>query len=135
MLKLKKYIFFLLASTTIFLFTACGESTNDISVKDKVVILHSIGITGCLFLENYGNTKLDEQNAVKNMGYTTKSNSVTCETYGKRRTYLDSYNNIDTNIPACAELTFTQIQEAFPSEDLSFYENKDKSCVLSFDLI
>jgi len=46
-----------------------------------------------------------------------------------------AYDNIDANLDAeCAELTLAQIQEAFPDEDLSIYENKDKSCVLSFDL-
>ena len=135
MFNLKKYTLFLLIATTTLFFTACGESTKNITAKDKVVIIHSLGATGCLFLEGYGNAKLDEQNAVKNTGYTTKSNSVSCETYGKTRTSLDSYNNIDANIPECAELTFAQIQESFPSEDLSFYENNDKSCVLSFDVI
>jgi len=133
MFHLKKYtLLFTLAST--FFFIACGESTNTISAKDKVVILHSVGVTGCLFLENYGNAKLEEQDAVKNTGYTSKNNSVTCSTYGKTSTDIYSYNDIDANIPECAELTFAEIQEAFPNEDLSFYENKDKSCVLSFDL-
>jgi len=135
MFNIQKYTLLFSLLTSTLLFTACGESTNEISAKDKVVILHSVGVTGCLFLENYGNAKLDEQNAVKNTGYTSKDNTITCATYGKTRSTIDSYNNIDANIPECAELTFAQIQEAFPNEDLSFYENNDKSCVLSFDLI
>jgi len=124
----------IILSVTGLLITACGESTSTISAKDKVVILHSIGITGCFFLEQYGNAKLEAQNSVKNIGYTSKSNSVTCSTYGKQSSYIDSYNNIDANIPECVEFTFAQIQEAFPTEDFSFYENSSKSCVLSFNL-
>ena len=134
MFKFKKYSLLLTIAVTSLIFSACGESTDEISAKDKVVILHSVGVTGCLFLENYGNSKLEQQDAVKNTGYSSKDNSVTCMTYGKTSSNLDSYNNIDANIPECSELTFTQIQEAFPNEDLSFYENNDKSCVLSFDL-
>ena len=118
------------------LLSGCGETTNEISSKDKVVILHDVGISGCLLLENFGNKKLEEQNAVKNTSYTSKSNNVSCSTYGKTETTIASYDNIDANLDAeCAELTLDQIQEAFPQEDLSFYENKDKSCVLSFDVI
>jgi len=118
------------------LLSGCGETTDEISSKDKVVILHDVGVSGCLLLENFGNTKLEEQNAVKNTGYTSKSNDVSCSTYGKTETTIASYDNIDANLDAeCAELTLDQIQEAFPEEDLSIYENKDKSCVLSFDLI
>ena len=126
----------LLASTllTAMLLTGCGESTDEISAKDKVVILHDVGVTGCLLLENFGNSKLEEQDAVTNTDYTSKSNDVTCDTYSKVKGDLDSYNNIDANIPECLEFTLADIQEAFPEEDLSIYENKDKSCVLSFDL-
>ena len=118
------------------LLSGCGETTDEISSKDKVVILHDVGVSGCLLLENFGNKKLEEQDAVKNTGYTSKSNDVSCNTYGKTETTIASYDNIDANLDAeCAELTLDQIQEAFPKEDLSIYENKDKSCVLSFDLI
>ena len=117
------------------LLSGCGESTNEISDKDKVIVLHDVGAAGCLLLENLGNSKLEEQDAVKNTGYTSKDNDVSCSTYGKTRTTVASYDNIDANLDAeCAELTLAQIQEAFPDEDLSIYENKDKSCVLSFDL-
>ena len=129
-----KNILFVSALMTTILLTGCGESTDEISAKDKVVILHDVGVTGCLLLENYGNSKLEEQDAVKNIDYTSKNNDVTCGTYGKIKGDLDSYNNIDANIPECLEFTLAQIQEAFPEEDLSIYENKDKSCVLSFDL-
>ena len=118
------------------LLSGCGETTDEISSKDKVVILHDVGVSGCLLLENFGNSKLEEQNAVKNTAYTSKSNDVSCSTYGKTETTIASYDNIDANLDAeCAELILDQIQEAFPEEDLSIYENKDKSCVLSFDLI
>jgi len=134
MFNLQKFTLPLSLLTSMILITACGESTDEISAKDKVVILHSVGVTGCLFLEKYGNSKLEEQNVVKNTGYSSKSNSINCSTYAKARTDIYSYNDIDANIPECAELTFSEIQEAFPNEDLSFYENKNKSCVLSFDL-
>jgi len=118
------------------LLSGCGETTDEIGSKDKVVILHDVGVSGCLLLENFGNAKLEEQDAVKNTGYTSKGNDVSCSTYGKTETTIVSYDNIDANLEAeCAELTLDQIQEAFPDEDLSIYENKDKSCVLSFDLI
>jgi hypothetical protein len=120
--------------TTLFL-SGCGESTNEISDKDKVIVLHDVGITGCTLLENFGNSKLEEQDVVENTSYTSTDNDVSCSTYGKTRGYIDSYDNIDANMDIeCAELTLDEIQEAFPEEDLSFYENKDKACVLSFDL-
>ena len=115
-------------------FTGCGESTDEITQKDKVVILHDVGVTGCVLLENFGNDKLEEQDYVKNTGYSSKDNDVTCSTYGKTKGSLDSYDNIDANIAECLEFTLAEVQEAFPNEDLSIYENKDKSCVLSFDL-
>jgi len=118
----------------IFLLTGCGESTDEITAKDKVVILHNVGITGCTLLENFGNSKLEEQDEVKNTGYSSKNNDVSCATYNKTRGNLDSYDNIDANIAECLEFTLDEIQEAFPRDDLSIYENKDKSCVLSFDL-
>ncbi len=120
---------------SVFLLSGCGESTNEISEKDKVIILHDLGVTGCLFLENFGNSKLEEQDAVTNTAYTSTDNDVSCATYGKTKSDIGSYDNIDANMDAeCAELTLAEIQEAFPEEDLSFYENKDKACVLSFDL-
>jgi len=120
---------------SIFLLSGCGESTNEISEKDKVIILHDVGVTGCLFLENFGNSKLEEQDLVTNTDYTSTDNDVSCATYGKTGGDIGSYDNIDTNMDVeCAELTLAEIQEAFPEEDLSFYENKDKACVLSFDL-
>jgi len=118
----------------VLLLTGCGETTDEISAKDKVVILHDVGVTGCTLLENFGNSKLEEQDEVKNTGYSTKNNDVTCSTYGKTKGSLDSYDNIDADIAECLEFTLDQIQEAFPEEDLSIYENKDKACVLSFDL-
>jgi len=121
--------------TAALLLSGCGESTDEISKKDKVIVLHDVGVAGCLLLENLGNSKLEEQNTVKNTGYTSKDNDVSCSTYGKTKTTIASYDNIDANLDAeCAELTLEQIQEAFPEEDLSIYENKDKACVLSFDL-
>lgn len=127
----------MLLSTTVFstlLLTGCGESTDEISAKDKVVILHDVGITGCALLENFGNSKLEEQDHVKNTGYSSKDNDVSCATYGKTKGSLDSYDNIDANIAECLEFTLDEVQEAFPEDDLSLYEDKDKSCVLSFDL-
>ena len=116
------------------LLSGCGESTNEISEKDKVIILHDVGTTGCLFLENFGNSKLEEQDVVENTGYTSTDNDVSCGTYGKVRGDI-AYENIDANIDIeCAELTLDEIQEAFPEEDLSPYEDKDDACVLSFDL-
>ena len=120
--------------TTLFL-SGCGESTNEISEKDKVIVLHDVGVSGCLLLENFGNSKLEEQDIVENTAYTSTDNDVSCATYGKTKSDIGSYDNIDANMDAeCAELTLAEIQEAFPEEDLSFYENKDKACVLSFDL-
>ena len=120
---------------SVFLLSGCGESTNEISDKDKVIILHDVGVTGCLFLENYGDSKEAEQDAVTNTSYTSTDNDVSCATYGKTGSDIASYDDVDANIDAeCAELTLAQIQEAFPEEDLSLYENKDKACVLSFDL-
>ena len=116
------------------LLSGCGETTDEISSKDKVVILHDVGVTGCTLLENFGNSILEEQDEVKNTGYSSKDNDVSCSTYGKTQGSLDSYDNIDANIAECLEFTLAEIQEAFPEEDLSIYENKDKSCVLSFDL-
>jgi len=120
---------------SVFLLSGCGESSNEISEKDRVIILHDVGVTGCLFLENYGNSKLDEQDAVTNTAYTSTDNDVSCGTYGKTGGDIGPYDNIDANMDIeCAELTLSEIQEAFPEEDLSIYENKDKACVLSFDL-
>ena len=117
------------------LLSGCGETTEEISSKEKVVILHDVGLSGCLLLENFGNKKLESQDAVKNTGYSSKGNDVSCSTYGKTETTIASYDDIDANLDAeCAELTLDQVQEAFPNEDLSIYENRDKSCVLSFDL-
>ncbi len=125
----------LTALTATLLLSGCGESTNEISQKDKVIILHDVGLAGCLLLENLGNSKLEKQGAVKNTAYSSKNNGVSCNTYGKTKTTIASYDNIDASLDAeCAELTLAQIQETFPEEDLSIYENKDKSCVLSFDL-
>ena len=118
------------------LLSGCGESTDEISSKDKVVILHDVGVSGCLLLENFGKSKLEEQDTVKNTAYTSKDNDVSCATYGKVRGDIASYDSIDAGLVIeCAEITLAQIQEALPEEDLSIYENKDKSCVLSFDLI
>lgn len=118
------------------LLSGCGESTDEISSKDKVVILHDVGVAGCLLLENLGNSKLEEQDSVKNTAYSSKGNDVSCATFGKVRGDVASYDNIDAGLAVeCAEITLAQIQEALPEEDLSLYENKDKSCVLSFDLI
>ena len=120
---------------SIFLLSGCGESTNEISEKDRVIILHDVGVTGCLFLENFGNSKLEEQDTVTNTAYTSTKNDVSCGTYGKTGGYIGSYDNIDANMDVeCAELTLADIQEALPEEDLSLYENKDKAGVLSFDL-
>lgn len=120
--------------TTLFL-SGCGESTNEISEKDKVIVLHDVGVSGCLLLENFGNSKLEEQDVVENTAYTSTDNTVSCSTYGKTTGDIGSYDNIDANMDIeCAELTLAEIQEAFPEQDLSFYENKDKACVLSFDL-
>ena len=122
-------------SLSIFLLSGCGESTDEISAKDKVIILHDVGVTGCLFLENFGNSKLEEQDLVTNTAYTSKDNDVSCATYGKTKTDIGSYDNIDPDMDAeCAELTLAQIQEALPEEDLSIFEDKDDACVLSFDL-
>jgi len=119
--------------TTLFL-SGCGESTNETSEKDKVIVLHDVGIAGCTLLENFGNSKLEEQDLVENTAYTSTNNDVSCSTYGKTRGEI-AYENIDANIDIeCAELTLDEIQEAFPKEDLSLYENKDKACILSFDL-
>ena len=118
------------------LLSGCGESTSEISDKNKIIVLHDVGVSGCLLLENLGNSKLEEQDAVKNTGYTSTDNDVSCSTYGKTKTIIASYDNIDANLDAeCAELTLAEIQEAFPNEDLSIYENKDKACVLSFDVV
>ncbi|MBA1420865.1 MAG: hypothetical protein FAF03_08435 [Epsilonproteobacteria bacterium] len=118
------------------LLSGCGETTDEISSKDKVVILHDVGVSGCLLLENFGKSKLEEQDTVKNTAYTSKDNDVSCDTYGKVRGDITSYDSIDAGLVVeCAEITLAQIQEAIPQEDLSIYENKDKSCVLSFDLI
>ena len=120
---------------SVFLLSGCGESTNEISEKDKVIILHDVGVTGCLFLENFGTSTQEEQDEVKNTAYTSTDNDVSCGTYGKTGGDIGSYDNIDANMDIeCAELTLAEIQEAFPEEDLSLYENKDKACVLSFDL-
>lgn len=117
------------------LFSGCGESTDEISKKDKVIVLHDVGVAGCLLLENFGNAKLEEQDVVENTAYTSKDNDVNCGTFGKTGGTIDAYENIDANIETeCVELTLADVQEAFPKEDLSIYENKDKSCVLSFDL-
>ena len=129
-----KSTFIITAIFTAIVVSGCTESTDEIKKKDKVVILHDVGITGCTLLEHFGNSKLQKQDKVKNIEYSSKNNDVTCSTYGKTRGVIDSYNNIDADIPECLEFTFDEIQEAFPNEDLSFYENKDKSCVLSFDL-
>jgi hypothetical protein len=117
-----------------FLLSGCGESIDEISQKDKVIILHDVETTGWVLLENYGNSKREEQDIVKDTSYTSKENSVTCETFGKRRGYIDDYNNIDADVAECVELTLADVQEAFPDEDLSIYENTEKSCVLSFNL-
>ena len=117
------------------LLSGCGESTNEINIKEKIIILHDVGISGCLLLESKGNSKLDEQDTVENTDYTSTSNDVFCSTYGKKRDYIASYDQIDADTDIeCAELTLAEIQESFPDEDLSLYENKDKACVLSFDL-
>ncbi len=119
----------------ILLLSGCGESTDEISEKDKVIVLHDVGISGCVALEQLGKEKLNEQDAVKNIAYTSTDNTVNCQTYGKTRGDLESYDNIDAGLAIeCAEITLDQIQEALPEEDLSIYENKDRACVLSFDL-
>ncbi len=124
-----------IALSTLFT-TGCGESTNEISAKDKVIVLHDVGLTGCLALENFGNSKLEDQNTVTNVTYTSTGNNVSCATYGKTETVIATYADVSANLDAeCAQLTLAQIQATFPEEDLSFFENNDKACVLSFDLL
>lgn len=130
-----KYLLLATSLLTTFFLSGCGESANEISEKDKVFVLHDVGITGCTLLENFGDSKVEEQDAATNTAYTSTDNDVSCSTYGKTRAYIGSYDDIDANIDVeCAELTLDEIQEAFPEEDLSPYENKNKACVLSFDL-
>ena len=131
-----KIILSSVAICTMLLLSSCGDNTDDISNKDKVVIVHDVGVSGCLLLETVGKSKLEKQDSIKNTTYTTKDNDISCSTYGKIRGDIASYDTIDAGLTVeCAEITLSQIQEEFPEEDLSIYENKDKSCVLSFDLI
>lgn len=125
----------MIALSGLLLVGCTGESTDEISAKDRVIILHDVGVTGCTFLEHYGNSELESQDLVKNVGYSSKDNSVSCQKYGKTGGYLASYDDIDADIDIeCAEITLDDIQEALPEEDLSIFENKDKACVLSFDI-
>ncbi len=130
--------FKLIFSSTIFavfLISGCGETTETIIEKDKVIVLHNVNVTGCLLLETLGNTKLDEDDLIINTSYSSTDNNVSCATYGKVRGYIDSYDNIDANISAeCVELSISDIQEALPDEDLSPFDSTTKACVLSFDL-
>lgn len=129
-----KSLFIFTSFLTIIFLSGCGESTDEISKKDKVIILHDVGTSGCLLLETQGNSKLEEQDVVKNIDYTSTDNTVSCGTYGKIEGDI-SYDDISANIDIeCTELTLDEIQEAFPEEDLSPFENKDKACVLSFDI-
>jgi len=117
------------------LLLGCGESASDIAKSDKVIIVHKLGLTGCVLLENFGKDDLKKTGQVTNIHYSSKNNKVSCQSYGKTKTILGSYNDISSNLDLeCAEFLFSDIQEAFPNKDLGFYKNKKKSCVLSFDL-
>ena len=131
----KNLVWTIVASSALIL-SGCGESTEEISAKEKIIIIHDVSTAGCLLLENFGNDNLEKQDDVKNISYTGTDNDVSCTTYGKVKGEIDSYENIDASTDLeCAEILLSEVQEALPDEDLSPYEDKDKACVLAFDVI
>jgi hypothetical protein len=128
----KQSIYLVVTLATLFLL-GCGDTTDEINKKDKVIILHKVNSAGCLFLERYGDTVLKQQNSIKNISYSSKKNSVSCATYGKSKGDINSYSDISKNLTVeCAEMQFLDTQEAFPSRDLSLFEGS-RSCVIAFD--
>lgn len=117
----------------------CGKSTEKISKDEKIVIVHELGFTGCLYLEKRGNSKIQKdtklKNTIKNISYSSKSNTVSCHTYGKEKSTLNSYNDAlkSAKSIACAELYIADAQEAYPNKDFSLLKNNSKSCVVSFN--
>jgi hypothetical protein len=131
----RKLMFPIVTLATLLL-SGCGESTEEISAKEKIIIIHDVSTAGCLLLENFGNDNLEKQDDVKNISYTDTNNNVSCSTYGKIKGEIDSYENIDASTDLeCAEILLSEVQEALPEEDLSHFEDNDKACVLAFDVI
>ena len=131
----KNLVWTIVASSALIL-SGCGESTEEISSKEKIIIIHDVSTSGCLQLETFGNDNLEKQDDVENISYTGTDNDVSCTTYGKVKGEIDSYENIDASTDfECAEILLSEVQEALPEEDLSPYEDKDKACVLAFDVV
>lgn len=133
-----KYILTLFAS--LFLILGCGKSTKEISKAEKIVIVHDVGIAGCLFLEKRGNAKIQKDAKLKkhitNISYNSKGNRASCQTYGKKKSTLSSYDDV-INIKKsteCAELQLSDAQEAYPNKDFSLLKNTHKSCVVAFNV-
>ncbi len=119
---------------TALLLSGCGESIGEISNKDKVIVLKEISRAGCLLLENAGDKQLQEYTQdynIANISYTTKDNTVNCATFGKTPGELYGYNYIETE---CLEIPFEQIDETFPNQHLSRYQDQDKACVVAFNV-
>lgn len=122
------------------LLLGCGKSTEEIRKAEKIAIVHELGLTGCLFLKEKGNHKIQTdkrlKDKIKNISYNSKSNNVSCQTYNKKKNTLTSYADViqvDRTI-ACAELHLSDAQEAYPNKDFSLLKNSKKSCVVAFDI-
>jgi hypothetical protein len=129
-------IIYLVTIALSLLFLGCGETSDEIKEKGKVIILHNVNLTGCTALEGYSSNKLKKDDRVKNVAFSNKNNDVSCASYNKTKGELSDYSKIDASIAIeCAEIPFSELQAALPEKDLSIFESKDRSCVLSFDVI
>ena len=118
-----------------FLFSGCGETNDEIRKKDKIIILHEVNNAGCFFLEGYKKSKLHLDDQVKNVVFSSKKNDATCAGYNKTKGEIVDYKTIDASTSVeCAEIPFSELEASFPKKELAIYRNKNRSCVLSFDI-